>query len=46
MLHAIVPAKFVDHTHADAVIALTNTPGGAERLREVYGDSVVFVPYC
>ena len=45
ILHAIVPAKFVDHTHADAVIAMMNTPAGADRVREIYGDRVVIVPY-
>jgi rhamnose utilization protein RhaD (predicted bifunctional aldolase and dehydrogenase)/NAD(P)-dependent dehydrogenase (short-subunit alcohol dehydrogenase family) len=45
ILHAILPAKFVDHTHADAFIAVSNTPDGGERVREVYGDSVVLAPY-
>ncbi len=45
ILHAIIPATFVDHTHADALIAISNTPNGAERVREAYGDTVVIVPY-
>ncbi len=45
ILHAILPYKFVDHTHADAVIAVTNTANGRERIEEIYGDSVVVVPY-
>jgi rhamnose utilization protein RhaD (predicted bifunctional aldolase and dehydrogenase)/NAD(P)-dependent dehydrogenase (short-subunit alcohol dehydrogenase family) len=45
ILHAILPAKFVDHTHADAVLAVTNTAEGRERVREIYGDRVVVVPY-
>lgn len=45
ILHAILPGKFVDHTHADALIAVTNTPGGADRVREIYGDQVVVIPY-
>jgi len=45
MLHALLPAKYVFHTHADAVLAITNTPSGAERIRAIYGDSVVIVPY-
>ena len=45
ILHAILPHTFVDHTHADALIALTNTPHGAERAREVYGEVAVIVPY-
>lgn len=45
ILHALLPAKFVDHTHADAFIAACNTPGGAKRIREIYGDQVIIVPY-
>jgi len=45
ILHAVIPHKFVDHTHADALIAIMNTPDGAERVREIYGDQVVILPY-
>jgi len=45
ILHAILPYKFVDHTHADALIAVTNTPDGGEHVRTIYGDRVVVVPY-
>jgi rhamnose utilization protein RhaD (predicted bifunctional aldolase and dehydrogenase)/NAD(P)-dependent dehydrogenase (short-subunit alcohol dehydrogenase family) len=45
ILHAIIPAKFVDHSHADAVISISNTPGGEERICEIYGDRVVIMPY-
>ena len=38
ILHAILPYKYVDHTHADAVIAVTNAPDGEARIREIYGD--------
>ncbi len=45
ILHAVLPIKFVDHTHADAVLAITNTADGEARIREIYGDDVVIVPY-
>lgn len=45
ILHAILPHKFVDHTHADAVLSITNTAGGERRIRELYGDAVVVIPY-
>lgn len=45
ILHAVLPARYVDHTHADSVIAVSNTPHGYERIQEIYGDSVVIVPY-
>lgn len=45
LLHAIIPFRYVDHTHADAVVALTNTPGGRQRLSTLYGPRVLLVPY-
>jgi rhamnose utilization protein RhaD (predicted bifunctional aldolase and dehydrogenase)/NAD(P)-dependent dehydrogenase (short-subunit alcohol dehydrogenase family) len=45
ILHACLPHKFVDHTHADAVLTITNTTDGERRIREVYGDAVVIIPY-
>ena len=45
ILHGILPYKFVDHTHADAVITVTNSSDGATRVREIYGDRVVVIPY-
>src|ERR1700687_640775 len=45
LLHAILPRRFVDHTHADAVVTVTDTADGAERVRDVYGDAVIVVPY-
>jgi rhamnose utilization protein RhaD (predicted bifunctional aldolase and dehydrogenase)/NAD(P)-dependent dehydrogenase (short-subunit alcohol dehydrogenase family) len=45
MLHAFMPAKFIDHTHATAVLSLTNQPNGAEICREVYGERLGLVPY-
>jgi rhamnose utilization protein RhaD (predicted bifunctional aldolase and dehydrogenase)/NAD(P)-dependent dehydrogenase (short-subunit alcohol dehydrogenase family) len=45
ILHAILPFKYVDHTHADAVVTISNTSNGEDRIREIYGDRVVVVPY-
>src|SRR6266571_4708898 len=45
ILHAILPYRFVDHTHADALLAITNTVDGEQRVRDIYGDSVVVIPY-
>ena len=45
ILHAIVPFKYVDHTHADAVLTLTNSVNGAELVAQVYGDRVLRIPY-
>ncbi len=45
ILHAIIPYTFVDHTHADAVVVMTNTPGGKKRIQETFGDRILIVPY-
>lgn len=45
ILHAIIPFKFVDHTHTDAVVAISNSPDGEAILKEIYGDSVMILPY-
>ena len=45
ILHAVIPQKFVDHTHANAVVALTNHKGGRKAVEEVYGDRVAVIPY-
>lgn len=45
ILHAVIPFTFVDHSHADASVAVMNTPGGAENIKEIFGDRVFVVPY-
>lgn len=45
ILHATLPYKYVDHTHADAVVAVTNTPNGLGRVQAIYGDKLVIIPY-
>jgi rhamnulose-1-phosphate aldolase/alcohol dehydrogenase len=45
LLHAFVPATHVDHTHPDAVIALTSTPDGRRLAGEAFGNEVVWLDY-
>jgi rhamnose utilization protein RhaD (predicted bifunctional aldolase and dehydrogenase)/NAD(P)-dependent dehydrogenase (short-subunit alcohol dehydrogenase family) len=45
ILHAILPFRYVDHTHADAMLAITNTKDGRRRIEDIYGDQVVIIPY-
>ena len=44
ILHAILPARFVDHTHADAMVTLTNNPRGEAIMQEMCSDCLV-LPY-
>lgn len=45
LLHALLPHPAVLHSHADAIITLTNTAAGADLVRDIYGERVVVVPY-
>jgi rhamnose utilization protein RhaD (predicted bifunctional aldolase and dehydrogenase)/NAD(P)-dependent dehydrogenase (short-subunit alcohol dehydrogenase family) len=45
MLHAFLPHKFIDHTHATAVLSLIDQPRGEQICAEVFGDRIGFVPY-
>lgn len=44
ILHAILPAKFIDHTHTDAIVTLSNNPQGDAILAQVFPDCLV-LPY-
>jgi rhamnose utilization protein RhaD (predicted bifunctional aldolase and dehydrogenase)/NAD(P)-dependent dehydrogenase (short-subunit alcohol dehydrogenase family) len=45
LLHAFIQHKYIDHTHANAVLALTDQPDGEFLCREVYGTTMAVVPY-
>jgi len=45
ILHAILPFRFVDHSHANAISALTCAADGEARVQELYGKRVIIVPY-
>jgi rhamnose utilization protein RhaD (predicted bifunctional aldolase and dehydrogenase)/NAD(P)-dependent dehydrogenase (short-subunit alcohol dehydrogenase family) len=45
ILHALIPFKVVDHSHADAVVAISNTANGEAALKEIYGERVLILPY-
>ncbi|WP_103332021.1 class II aldolase/adducin family protein [Pseudotabrizicola formosa] len=45
LLHAFLPAKFVDHSHASAVLALANQPDAAQIGSDIYGKRVAVVDY-
>ena len=45
ILHGLIPYTFVDHTHADAVVVVTNTPNGEALIREIYGEKMMIIPY-
>ncbi len=44
ILHALIPFKFVDHTHADAVVTISNSQNGDEYIENLFPHFLV-VPY-
>ncbi len=44
-LHAFLPFKYVDHTHADAVLNITNRPEGLKLCKKIFGNKASVVPY-
>jgi len=45
ILHALIPYKFVDHTHADAIVNISNTVNGDKLIKDIFGESYLIVPY-
>jgi rhamnose utilization protein RhaD (predicted bifunctional aldolase and dehydrogenase)/NAD(P)-dependent dehydrogenase (short-subunit alcohol dehydrogenase family) len=45
MLHAFLPHKFIDHTHATAVLSVIDQPDGERKCAEVFAGRLAFVPY-
>jgi rhamnose utilization protein RhaD (predicted bifunctional aldolase and dehydrogenase)/NAD(P)-dependent dehydrogenase (short-subunit alcohol dehydrogenase family) len=45
LLHAFLPHKYIDHTHANAILALTDQPHGETLCAQVYGETMAIVPY-
>ena len=46
ILHAIIPSHAVQHAHPNALLAISNTVDGEEKVRKLYGSRVVVVPYA
>ncbi len=45
LLHAFLPAPFIDHTHADAILVLADQPDGKRIFADLFGKGLVWVPY-
>jgi len=45
LVHALLPARFIDHSHPDVVLTLTNQPDGDSIVQEALGDDVTVLPY-
>ena len=45
IVHALIPFKFVDHSHADAILTISNGPNGKEHFEKLFGERVLVLPY-
>jgi rhamnulose-1-phosphate aldolase/alcohol dehydrogenase len=45
LLHAFLPVRAALHTHADAILSLTNTRAREKTVRDCFGDDVAIVGY-
>ena len=45
LVHAFLPHKFIDHTHADAIVTLTNLNNAESHLKNALGDNIVILPF-
>lgn len=45
LLHALLPHRAVLHSHANAIVSLTNQPEPAAEITRIFGDTVVVIPY-
>jgi len=44
ILHALIPFKVVDHTHADAIVTISNSVNGEEHIEKLFPNFLI-VPY-
>ena len=44
-LHSFIPARFVDHMHPNAIIAIAATSRCQELTREIFGEEMDYVPW-
>ncbi len=45
LLHAFLPATYIDHSHADRILALVDQADAEARCREIFGEHLAVVPY-
>ncbi|MFL2900398.1 MAG: bifunctional aldolase/short-chain dehydrogenase [Candidatus Pelagibacterales bacterium] len=45
LVHASIDKKFVDHTHSNAILEITNRKNGLSLCKKIFGDEISVVPY-
>ncbi|NOX16482.1 MAG: oxidoreductase [Epsilonproteobacteria bacterium] len=44
ILHALIPFKYVDHTHADAIVSISNSKNGEKLIKDIF-PNFLLLPY-
>ena len=45
IVHALIPFKFVDHSHSDAIVTISNSKNGKANLEKIFSNRVLILPY-
>ncbi|MBT9458338.1 MAG: bifunctional aldolase/short-chain dehydrogenase [Burkholderiaceae bacterium] len=45
LLHAYVPARYIDHTHAVAAMVIADQPDSEALCEQIYGERLIWIPY-
>ena len=45
LLHAFLPHKYIDHTHSNAILSITDQSNGESLIKSIYGSQVGIVNY-
>ena len=44
-MHAFISSRFVDHSHADFIVALTNTEMDDKEISDIFNEKILVIPY-
>lgn len=45
LVHAIIKEKFVDHTHSNSILEITDRPDGLKLCKNLFGKKFIIIPY-
>ena len=45
LVHSIINEKFVDHTHSNAILEITNRKDGYNLCKKIFGNKIIIIPY-
>ncbi len=45
LVHAVIQEKFIDHTHSNAILEITNRKNGYRLCQNIFGKEILVVPY-